>query len=71
MKDSAIRGLLIALQLLLCGIASYGVSVIGDMSKSINTLNVQIATVISERSTDREDLRELKARVRALEIGEK
>lgn len=42
--------------------------ILWDMNRNINTLNVQVGVVISERVKDSDDIKDLKYRVRELEL---
>lgn len=70
-NSEAIRFLLAVLQVVMTAIAAYAATEIKDMSKSINTLNVQIASVLTDMTNEKSELRRLDQRINDLEYRQK
>ncbi len=65
MEKFKIRDLI---ELLILPIATAGVYILWDLNQNVNKLNFQVGVIIAEKSIDREDIKDLKVRVRDLEI---
>ncbi len=65
MEKFKIRDLI---ELLILPIATAGVYILWDLNQNVNKLNFQVGVIIAEKSIDREDIKDLKVRVRDLEM---
>lgn len=52
---------------LMSGISVYGVKILSDMKSSIETLNIQVATVIERNNWQQKQVDDLEDRVKILE----
>ena len=58
-------------ELLIVPIIGYGVYLLSDMNKNIQTLNTQMAIILYEKDATKEVLKDIELRVRALEKEKK
>lgn len=59
------------LEMLVVPIIGYGVYLLSDMNRNIQTLNTQVAVILYEKDAAKEAIKDLELRVRYLEKGEK
>lgn len=59
------------LEMLIVPIIGYGVYLLSDMNRNIQTLNTQVAVILYEKDVTKEAIKDLELRVRLLEKGEK
>jgi hypothetical protein len=66
-NDDVLKYLISCVQVLLLAMASWATSEIRDATKSINALNVTMASLLSEVSNQKKDIQRLDFRVTELE----
>ena len=67
-KQDILKPVFAILQIIMTTIAGYAATEIRQMSNSINNLNVQIAVLLTERTNQKEEINDLKDRVKKLEL---
>jgi hypothetical protein len=55
------------LEVIIVPIIAYGVYLLNDMNKNIQTLNTQVAVILAERDVTRDVLKDHETRIRFLE----
>jgi hypothetical protein len=55
------------LEIIIVPIIAYGVYLLNDMNKNIQTLNTQVAVILAERDVTRDVLKDHETRIRFLE----
>ena len=56
------------IEFLVIPLLTLAVYILWDMNKNIGTLNLQVGVIISERSVDRETIKDHESRIRILEL---